>query len=254
LSGPSLKRGGQKQQSFEGQYGMGSFQAPLPQLTPQTVDLLNQFLTNPQQAIQGIQPTSDLQKQLGNTFSQLVSGMAPERQTETARGILGAAQPVFQQNLQRGADVIRQGGPRFASAANQQIGDLTQRSLNDFNLFAQQALQTQQGLDLQGLAQATQFDQGVTGQNLQMLLPFLQMGMLAGGAQSAAPLVQDPGFMGNVMAPLLQLGSLAVPFLGPGGAAAGAAGAATSLPAINTGMTQAPLTAGGTIFRSRPNL
>lgn len=147
--------------------------------------------------------------------------MSPNRQTAGAQGqidqsLLGAIQPVFNQNLQRGADILRQGGPRFASAANQQIGDLTQRSLNEFNQFAAQLMQTQRGLDLQGLAQASQFALGNRGLDMNTMLPFLQMALQAGGAQSAAPIIQDPGFWGNVVSPIIGAAGSVLPFVGGG--------------------------------------
>jgi hypothetical protein len=80
---------------------------------------------------------------------------------EQSQKLVGAAQPIFQQNLQGALGQLSNAAPgRFSTAFAGQGGGLAQRALQDFNLFQQQATQQGLGLDLQarGLAQ-----QGVLG-------------------------------------------------------------------------------------------
>jgi hypothetical protein len=80
---------------------------------------------------------------------------------EQSQKLVGAAQPIFEQNLQGALGQLSNAAPgRFSTAFAGQGGGLAQRALQDFNLFQQQATQQGLGLDLQarGLSQ-----QGVLG-------------------------------------------------------------------------------------------
>jgi hypothetical protein len=225
LSGPSLSRGGQKQQGFEQQFGTGSFGASQPLLTRPTTGFQLDLLQNPQNILSQFLPQSALQQQVGQTFQQLVGGSQPFNQTNSALmeqlgltgvpggNVVAAAQPIFQRNLQQGADILRQSGPRFASATGQQIGQQGQRAMQDFNLFQQQAIESGLNRQLQATQAAGQFGLGQQGMNMSFLLPLLQQAISAG--QGPAMIQQNPGFFQNLM----QLGGTAasfIPFAGGG--------------------------------------
>jgi len=170
--------------------------------------------------------------------------------------ILPAAQTAFNQNLQRGVQTIQQQGPRFTAAAGQQAADLTQRSLNDFNLFSQQVLENQAARRAQEVLSSGQLAVSQGGLMAQTILPILQMALGAGGATSAAPIIQDPGFFGNVVSPIVQLGAVAAaPFTG--GASMAAIPMAQSMggqmQGSVTGSFNPPTSLGGT-SGWRPNL
>lgn len=220
--------------------------APLPELTPQATEFLQAILANPAQAAQAFQPTSALQRQVGQTFSQMI------RPSGTPGAIAEAALPLFQRNLQFGADVLRQSGPRFARSTEQQVGQLTERSLQDFNLFAQQARQFEEQRQLQTLGQAAQFDVQNRAQILQSLLPFLQAGLTAGGATSPPIIEQRQGFLQGTLLPLLATGGTiaATAFGGPAAGAAVGAGANSILGA--GGVTDVTFPTFGESFRLEP--
>lgn len=201
--------------------------APLPGLTGDVESLLQGFLQNPQQAVQGFFPQGRLQQQIGNTFSQLLSGFQGQgggsdflnSLLSGGQGVIDAAQPVFQQNLQTSTDLLRQAGPRFASGTNRQVQDLSQRSLQDFNLFQQQVLESGKNRQLQallgGLGGASQFSLGQSGQQQGIFQQLL------GGAfnlgTGPAVLQQNPGTFSDILGVAGTLGGLGLGALGIGG-------------------------------------
>jgi len=251
MGGTNLTRGGQTQQQFEQGiapssnfrntaqslghslpgntqgYGAGSFSAPLPGLTAPVTALLQQFLQNPQQALSQFLPTSDLQRQASDTFSQLLRGQ-PQMQTDLAQGniqdqlagvpggqVVAAAQPLFQQNLTDALSRQREfGGQRFASESGRQASQLEQRSLQDFNLFAQQALMQGRQQALQEALGAGGFAQGQQGQQLQLIMSLLGPAFQGGGVNASPLIEQKQGFMGGLGS---LLGSLGSAFVGAGG-------------------------------------
>lgn len=242
MSGPTVKRSNVNT-------------AALPGLTGGVNNLLQSFLNNPQSALQNIQGGNALQSQLGNTFAQLVNGQTagqqafnvalPQIQQQLTQGfgqdILGAAKPIFDRNLQLGADTLRQSGPRFASNTERLVSQQGQNAMQDFNLFSQnvlesgrsrqlQALQTLGGLgqgadqSQQGLlGQAGQFALGQGGQQNQLLSQLLGM---AGGLGTGAPIItqQQPWWQQALNAGS-QVAGIAGTFMrAPGGAQQGSVG------------------------------
>ena len=206
--------------------------APIEALGGPVNQFLQALLQNPAQFAQGLSPTSALQTQVGATFQDILMNRQP------GQGVVTAALPGFQENLQRSADILRQSGPRFASTTERLVGEQSRRSLQDFNLFQQQVFEQGRNRQLQALLGAGQFSLGQQGQQLSALLPLLQTALTAGGAQSAPVITQDPGFLRGTLLPLLSIG---------GQIAAGAAGAPSfTFPTIGGGSTeQTPQTPGG---------
>ncbi len=197
MSGPSTTRAGVNA-------------APLPGLTQPVEQLLQGFLQNPAQTAGRFQPTSALQSQIGNTFSQLLSGGLIGGES-----VINAAQPIFEQNLQTSADILRQEGPRFASGTQRRVQDLSQRSLQDFNLFQEQTLASGQNRFLQGLLGAGQFSLGQSGQQNQLIQQLL------GGAfnlgTGPAVLQQNPGTLSDILGVVGTAGGLVTGLSGLGG-------------------------------------
>jgi hypothetical protein len=184
-------------------------------------------------------PPSALQQQVGQTFSQLLTGPSPEQRTfNTAASlqqglqgvpggnVLGAAIPVFQQNLQTSADILRQQGPRFASGTQRQVADLSQRSLQDFNLFAQQAIESGLQRQLQTAISGGQFALGEQSQLLPLLQELLRAGIAGSGVAQQPTLIQKPGTLGQIAGVLGSLGGLATGLLPFGGLLGGGGGGA----------------------------
>ena len=96
MSGPNVQR-------------EGVSTAPIESLSGPTAQFLQALLQNPSQAFGNLAPTSDLQRQVGSTFQSILQNQQP------GQGVITAALPGFQENLQRSADILRQSGPRFAS-------------------------------------------------------------------------------------------------------------------------------------------
>ena len=197
--------------------------AALPGLTPQIEQLLKGFLANPQSVLNQFQQPSALQQQTGDVFTQFLNNLAGPRQTGVAnsaiqdilgggQSVLNAAKPVFEQNLQIGADTVRQSGPRFASSTNQQVADLSQRSINDFNLFAQQVLESGQSRQLQALLGGLQGAGNFANSQQQLQLPLIQQ--LLGGAfnTGVGPAVITQG--GSAIDLIGQLGGTIAGFTG----------------------------------------
>ena len=253
MSGPSVKRSDVST-------------APIPGLTQPTTDLLMGVLRNPRGMAQRLSPAiqpSALQRQTGNTFSQLLKGPTaqerafnialPQIQSQLAgipgMDVVNAANPIFQQNLTDALARQRQfGGPRFAAESGRQSRELEQRSLQDFNLFQQQVFEAGRQRQLQaagvlgalgggadtsrlGVTQgAGNFALGEQGLNLQSqqmqqaLMQFLLgAGFTAGGANAAPVITQSPGFFGNLMGAIGGIGGL-IPGLGGLGSLIGGGG------------------------------
>lgn len=137
--------------------------APTPELRGPSSAFLQGFLQNPQGVLQGLVPQqSDLQRQTAGTWSNfLAQPNASTRAFETAlpsilkqltgdpgADVLGAAQPIFQRNLQLGADTLRQSGPRFASNTERLVGEQGRQAVQDFNLFSQNVIENALGRQL----------------------------------------------------------------------------------------------------------
>ncbi len=137
--------------------------------------------------------------------------------------VLNAALPLFDRNLQQQSDVLRQSGPRFADQTERNVGRSSERSIQDFNLFAQQTLEQGRQRELQQLIAAGAFGAGQEQMNLNAILPLLQTGLTAGGATSAPVIEQNPGTFSQITSALGTLGGIGLAATGPFGPLAGAA-------------------------------
>src|SRR5690606_1082416 len=150
------------------------------------------------------------------------------------QAIVAAALPGFAQNLtQANTELARIAPGRFSSALAQQGTDLNRAALQDFNLFAQQALMQGLGLDSADRGQARNFLLGARGLQ-QGAVNDARQGMLgAANAQTQAAgtlggLQQNAAQMGfnnqlgaaqfglQSMNPALQLIMSALGYAGPG--------------------------------------
>jgi hypothetical protein len=155
-------------------------------LQQQAVGNLSTFLNMPA-------PEMRVLNQVERPLLGLLQGQAPQNPFgpisgfEQSQALVGAAQPIFQQNLQTALGQLSSSAPnRFSTTFQAQGQGLAQRALQDFNVFAQQAMQQGLGLDLQSRQQALDFLLG--GQQLaqQGQLGAAQLlGQLAGQAGSA---------------------------------------------------------------------
>lgn len=199
--------------------------APIEGLTPDVTQFLQGIFQNPQQQLQQFLPRSPQNQAIESQFLRM-SGLSPSgQQLENfmpGADVVNAARPIFERNLQQGADTLRQSGPRFASNTERLVGEQGQRAMQDFNLFSQQVFESGRNRQLQALMGAGQFSSQNRQQNLQFLLPMLQQGLIAGGAASAPVITQDPGFLQGTALPLLgTAGTIAATAgLGPFGGAA----------------------------------
>src|SRR3990167_3684447 len=138
---------------------------PAPELRNPSIDFLRSFMQNPQSFSQGLlPPTSALQQQTSDVWSNFLSQPnAATRANQQAnpfltnllsstpgQGVLDAATPIFNRNLQQGADTLRQAGPRFNSNTERLIANQGQQAMQDFNLFSQQVMQQGINQQLQG--------------------------------------------------------------------------------------------------------
>lgn len=174
---------------------------PSPGLRGPAESALQNFLGNPNSYLAGFsgsQPSA-LQTQLGNTFAQLL-GNPSQGQTANSldqilgvnpgMDILGAAQPIFNRNLQTGADILRQSGPRFASNTERLVGEQNQKALQDFNLFGQNVLQAGRAQQFSNLFNIGQFANQQQSQIQQFQQPIIQQ--LLGTSFQAGGLTQQP--------------------------------------------------------------
>ena len=178
--------------------------------------MLQGFLQNPQQFMQMFQQgqPASMNQQLSNVYMNQLGQQNP------GMDVVNAAQPIHQRNVQQGADMLRQAGPRFASNTERLVADQGQKANQDFNLFQQQVLESGLQRQLQAAGQAGQFSLGQQGLNQQA---FQNMFGNAFGAGVASPaLIQNPGGFANAMNVLGTVGGIASNFI-PGGAVANAA-------------------------------
>ncbi len=110
---------------------------------------------------------------------EIQQSLTGQLNTNPGQGVMNALQPVFNQNLQSAFGQLRSSSPSIFNSAQQLQGtDLAQRSLNDFNLLASQAMQQGVGqqqnaasilgqllgqnkqTNMQGFGQAGQLGQG----------------------------------------------------------------------------------------------
>lgn len=206
--------------------------APIPGLTPNIQNLLQQFSQGQNPFQQWGQP-SGLQQQAGNIWGNYLSQPSGLQRTTdqfqqiygnaSPEGVIGAAQPIFQRNLQLGADTLRQAGPRFASNTERLVQEQGQRGIQDFNLFAQQAQESARNQQLQALMGQTGAQQGafggfggfanqMQGQQLgfqQNLFNQLFGGLLNSGIGPAV-LTQNPGSRQAILQAMGQLGGSAI--------------------------------------------
>lgn len=204
--------------------------APMPELTPGTEDLLRQFQNDPQSVLNRFLPTSSLQRQTGSTYEALLGGLTGQ-QTAVAgsalaniiqggQGVLNAAQPLFQRNLEFALRANREfGGPsRFNAAVARQGGELSQRALGDFNLFSQQVLESGANRQLQallgGLSGASAFALGQEQNRLPLIQQLLGQNF---GASVGAPIITQGPSAFDVFGQLAALGANFVPGGGGGG-------------------------------------
>ena len=102
--------------------------------------------------------------QFQNNFRELIDpagGMNPLGQ---AMSTLGAATPIFERNLQTAnANLATVAPGRFSSALAQEGRDLNATAMQDFNLFANQAIQQALGLEQQNRESVRNFGLGARG-------------------------------------------------------------------------------------------
>lgn len=144
---------------------------------------------------------SALQRQLGNSFGQLLGPNAAQaagaagavaqafNPTAAASSALNAYQPIFQRNLNLAQDQ----GPRFSSGNDL----LRTQALNDYNLFASNVLQNAQNRAVQAglgaLGGASQFGSEQAAQQ-QGLMQQLLNTLFTGGGVNAGPIYNvQPG-------------------------------------------------------------
>lgn len=156
---------------------------------------LHQFTNNPTQFMAGLNPASALQTQVGNTFAQLLGNPAGDATNNAfwemeGKGILDAATPIFNRNLQQGADVLRQSGPRFASNTERLVGDQNVRAMQDFNLFSQNVLESGRNRQLQTLMNAGQFSIGQQQAGMPLLGQLLDTAFTAGGVTQTPTIIE----------------------------------------------------------------
>lgn len=116
--------------------------------------------------------------------------------------VVGAQLPIFQRNLAEGLARQREVGPRFASAGQREARLLEQQGLQDFNLFANQALmqgRQQQLAEILGSFQGAAAAQAPQMALLGALLPELFKGGLSQGiAVGPSPLADIAGLLGAI--------------------------------------------------------
>jgi hypothetical protein len=189
-------------------------------LQQQTTDAFSNFLAQPSAQERTL-------AQFQGPLGELLAG----RGVADPAGVLNAAQPIFDRNLAEALATQREAGPRFASTAMRESGRLQQGALQDFNLFAQQTLESGRQRQLQaqlgaasalgglaggvdqtrlgGMQAAGQFGLGISQQQLAALMPLLQQLFNAGGLNSAPGFVQQPGALGQIAGLAGAVGGLA---------------------------------------------
>lgn len=189
--------------------------APIQELTPEVTQFLQNILQNPQ-SVNNLLPQTEQARAIESQFLRL-SGAGPNAMGSVpGQDILDAASPIFERNLQRSSDLLRQSGPRFASNTERLVAEQGTQAVQDFNLFSQQVLEQGRNRQLQALLGASQFSSQNRQQNLQLLLPLLQQGLISGGASSAPVITQDPGFVRGTLVPLVSTGATVATAAGGG--------------------------------------
>lgn len=188
--------------------------APDPTLRDPSSEFLRAFMANPS-SIQNLLPQTSALQQQSNTFLQNLLGQTP------GQGVLDAATPIFQRNLQQGADILRQSGPRFASNTERLIGEQGNKAMQDFNLFSQQVMQEGINQQLTGAGLVNQ----QRGLDLNFMLPLLQQffgtAFGAGGLTQPGTVTQGKSPFNNVLDTAGQVAGLITALKGggrPGGA------------------------------------
>lgn len=168
--------------------------------------MLQGFLKNPNEFFNMLTGgQAGLNQQLSNTYMNMLGKQNP------GADVVNAAQPIFNRNLQQGADIQRQAGPRFASNNERLISDQQGKSIQDFNLFAQQAMESGLNRQLQAASQAGQFSLGQSQLNSQN---FQNMFGQAFEAGIGAPIFQqNPGLFQNIMQTIGTVGGVASGFM-----------------------------------------
>jgi len=199
-----------------------------------------------------------LQSQLGNVFQNLLAQPSAQQRTldtfsGTLQGIgqgaagnqlISSARDSLNTNLETGAAVLRQSGPRFGSNTERLIGEQGEQALRDFSVFEggvrQQDIQNQlAAIDLRGRLSggADAFRSGVAGQagqfalgqqgaeqaglntQAQLFQQLLQQLFQAGGGGSAPVISQNPGSLSGILGAAGGIGGAALG--GPVGSAIG---------------------------------
>ena len=168
-------------------------------------------------------PGTALQQQGLSAFANLLAQPTPQFRADASLadiqrmlqgapggGVVGTALPVFQRNLTDALGRQREVGSRFASAGQRESRLLEQQGLQDFNLFAQQALQQgrqQQLSEILGSFQGAAAAQAPQLQLLAQLLPELFKGGLSQGiAVGESPLGSAFGALGALGSAAVGLG------------------------------------------------
>lgn len=149
------------------QPGQSPFAALTSPLQGQAVGNISNFLNQPAPEITALNAVQPGLTQLA--AGGLQNPFLPQGQEGFQQGqqLVGAAQPVFQQNLNEALTTLTQRAPSLRNTAfGGEAGGLAQQALQDFNLFQQQALQQGQALDLQAQQQALNFMLGGAGQQI----------------------------------------------------------------------------------------
>lgn len=179
-----------------GQNPFGALTSPLQGLSTGGIQ---QFLSQPspeQQTLQQVQPA--LQAMLNgqpmqNPFGDLGA-------VNQAQNIISAMQPQFEQNLETSLGMAANRAPSVQNSAfGRDVGNITNRALQDFNLMSQQALMQGLGLQQQGQQSALNFMLGANQQAQQGALGAGGLlGQLAGQAgQNPFQRLLGAGQLGN---------------------------------------------------------
>ena len=144
--------------------------APDPSLRGPSSNLLQGFLQNPgslgnsifggeggfAQFLQSLQQPGSAQQ----AFNTALPGLQAQLTGDPGADILKAATPIFNRNLQQGADTLRQAGPRFASNTERLVGQQGQQAMQDFNLFSQNVMESGRNRQIAAAGMLGQLGQG----------------------------------------------------------------------------------------------
>jgi hypothetical protein len=166
-------------------------------------------MQNPQQTLGQFQPTSALQEQLGQTFSQLLTGQG--NQLQSAQRAIAAQQELLPDIM---STIKEQAPSRWNTAV---LGE-QRRALDQFNALTMDtlfrgSLADQQGM-LQALGMGSQFALGQSGQQNAFIQQLL--GQIGGAATGVPVITQNPGFMQNLAQLLGSAGGTAASMQGAG--------------------------------------